>query len=566
MTHFVNHREAIVTEAVDGLLATSPPGALARLGGFPTIKVIVRADWSRTKVALISGGGSGHEPAHAGFVGRGALTAAVCGEIFASPSVEAVYTAIRHVTGPSGCLLIVKNYAGDRLNFGLAAERARAEGYKVEVVIVADDVALENLASPRGIAGTLFVHKIAGGFAEAGASLDQVAAVARRVAGAVKSLGVATTACTIPGQPPHARLEPGQAELGLGIHGERGVERIELSSASALAELMSERLSRAIPQAGALALLINNLGGAPDLELAVFSRAVLETALGQRAKWVLGPARLMTSLDMKGVSLSALPIDDALVAALTAPCEAPAWPGARPVGPIAIYPVERQGGRAAPAASDDPERRALLTAICEALLSQEQELNELDARVGDGDTGTTFAIAARAILSALDDLPLGEPSELLAALSDRLSAAMGGTSGALLSIFAASAGHALAQGESWRLALRAGMERMQFYGGAKAGDRTMLDALSPAIQALDEGGDLAAAAQAARAGARATAAMARAHAGRSSYLNPNALTGVADPGATAIAAMFEAAAARTQTRGRLAALPSGESESLRSQT
>src|SRR5579862_3344765 len=157
MSHFINRRDAIVTEAIDGFLSTSPPGAVARLDGFPEIKVVLRADWDRAKVAVVSGGGSGHEPAHAGFVGRGALTAAVCGDIFASPTVHAVHSAIVAVTGEPGCLLIVKNYTGDRLNFGLAAERARAEGLKVEMVIVADDIALDHHARPRGIAGALFV-------------------------------------------------------------------------------------------------------------------------------------------------------------------------------------------------------------------------------------------------------------------------------------------------------------------------------------------------------------------------------------------------------------------------
>ena len=129
MKHFFNRRETIVTEALDGLLRTIGSGDLARLDGYPEIKVILRADWDKTKVSVVSGGGAGHEPSHAGFVGKGMLTAAVSGEIFASPSVEAVLAAIRAVTGPAGCLLIVKNYTGDRLNFGLAAEKARAEGF-----------------------------------------------------------------------------------------------------------------------------------------------------------------------------------------------------------------------------------------------------------------------------------------------------------------------------------------------------------------------------------------------------------------------------------------------------
>ena len=321
----MNQRDAIVTDAIDGLLATSPPG-LARLDGFPNVKVIVRADWDRSKVALVSGGGSGHEPAHAGFVGRGGLTAAVCGEIFASPTVDAVYAAILTVTGEEGCLLIVKNYSGDRLNFGLAAERARAAGLKVEMVIVADDIALEDFAQPRGIAGTLFVHKIAGSAAESGANLETVAAIATRVARTAKSLGIATTTCSIPGQTGHVRLGAGQAELGLGIHGEPGVERIDLPSARAVAELMAKRLGRFVPPSGALALLINNLGGAPDLEMAVFAKSMLETPLGARAQLVVGPARLMTALDMKGVSISVLPVDRELVDALMSECDAPAWP------------------------------------------------------------------------------------------------------------------------------------------------------------------------------------------------------------------------------------------------
>ncbi len=397
MSHFVNRRDAVVAEAIEGFLSTSRAGRLARLDGFPDIKVVVRADWDRSKVAIVSGGGSGHEPAHAGFVGRGALTAAVCGDIFASPTVHAVYSAIVAVTGAPGCLLIVKNYAGDRLNFGLAAERARAEGFKVEMVIVADDIALDNHARPRGIAGTLFVHKVAGAHAEAGATLETVAAEAARVAKAVKSLGIATTVCTIPGQPAHLRLNPGQAELGLGIHGEPGIERIELPLAAEVAALMAERLARAAPE-GPVALLVNNLGGTPDLEMGVFCHSLFATPLGARAKYIVGPARLMTALDMKGVSVSALPLDDSLIAALQADCGAPAWPGVNEIRPPQVLSIPHAGSLESAPASAEPRTRKLLTAICDALIAHEAELNALDARVGDGDTGTTFAVAARTVL------------------------------------------------------------------------------------------------------------------------------------------------------------------------
>src|SRR5881394_2231503 len=173
MKRFLNARETIVTESIDGLLSSSG-GKLARLDGYPHIKVVVRKNWDRRKVAVVSGGGAGHEPAHAGFVGAGMLTGAVCGEIFASPSVDAVLACIMAVTGAPGCLLIVKNYTGDRLNFGLAAEKAKRLGYAVEMVIVSDDIALPDSSRPRGIAGTLFVHKIAGYLSESGLPLDAV--------------------------------------------------------------------------------------------------------------------------------------------------------------------------------------------------------------------------------------------------------------------------------------------------------------------------------------------------------------------------------------------------------
>jgi dihydroxyacetone kinase len=210
MKQFINSKETLVTEALDGLLRTAG-GKLARLDGYPHVKVIMRTDWDRTRVALVSGGGSGHEPSHAGFVGRGMLTAAVCGEVFASPSVDAVLAGILAVTGKPGCLLIVKNYTGDRLNFGLAAERARAQGLKVDMVVVDDDVALPDLPQPRGVAGTLFVHKIVGALAERGADLETLTTEAKRIIAGVVSIGMSLDTCTIPGSPKEHRIAAGKA-------------------------------------------------------------------------------------------------------------------------------------------------------------------------------------------------------------------------------------------------------------------------------------------------------------------------------------------------------------------
>ncbi|MGU3418861.1 dihydroxyacetone kinase subunit DhaK [Methylobacterium sp. D54C] len=540
MAHFIDARSTLVNDAVDGLVAASG-GRLARLDGDPGIRVVLRAAPDPWKVAVISGGGSGHEPAHAGFVGPGLLSAAVCGDVFASPSVDAVLAGILAVTGPAGCLLVIKNYAGDRLNFGLAAERARALGHRVETVIVADDIALPDAKQPRGVAGTLFVHKVAGHAAEAGEPLETVASLARRAAGAAKSLGIAVSTCTIPGSPRSERLAEGQAELGLGIHGEPGAERIALPKASDLAELMAERLARAVEGADRLALLVNNLGSASALEMQVLTRAVLATDLGRRVRLLLGPAPLMTALDMHGASLSVLPLDDALERALSEPVPVPAWPAAVPVAPPMLRPVPEGLAGEAFVPSHDTVTAARIRAVAEALIGAEDTLNGLDAKVGDGDAGTTFAGAARAVLADLDRLPQAEPAALCRALAERIGRAVGGSSGVLGSIFFAATASALADGAAWPEALGQGVARVQGYGGARAGDRTLLDALIPAVEAL-KGGDLAAAAAAARAGAEATAGMDRAGAGRSSYLAAGDLAGVQDPGAAGVAAAFAALA------------------------
>ncbi len=539
MKHFFNRRENIVTEALDGLLQTSRPGMLARLDSYPDIKVILRADWDKSRVAVISGGGAGHEPSHAGFVGKGMLTAAVSGEIFASPSVDAVLTAIRAVTGPEGCLLVVKNYTGDRLNFGLAAERARAKGFKVEMVIVADDIALPDLAQPRGIAGTLFIHKIAGFLAERGDALEDIAAKAAAAAREIVSLGVSLSTCSIPGQAHESRLGAEEGELGLGIHGEPGAERFPVQASGKIVGVMAERLAAVLPGTGDYALLINNLGAVPPLEMSLIAHDVLASSLADRVKFVVGPSPMMTALNMNGFSLSLIRLDAEREAALVSSVEPHAW----------VPPVVRHGANIVPApapvigealapASPDPFTETIVTAICQHLVALEAELNRLDARTGDGDTGSTVAAGARGILSQIKSLPLADTAGTLAAIGGSLATSMGGSSGVLLSIFFTAAAKAMAGTGNLPGALSAGLDRMTFYGGAGPGDRTMVDALDPALRALATGG-IAAAARAARAGATATSAMTKANAGRSSYVGERDLDGVADPGAIAVAETFE---------------------------
>jgi dihydroxyacetone kinase len=542
MKHFFNRRENIVTEALDGLLLTSRPGMLARLNSYPDIKVILRADWDKSEVAVISGGGAGHEPSHAGFVGRGMLTAAVSGEIFASPSVDAVLTAIRAVTGPKGCLLIVKNYTGDRLNFGLAAERARAEGFKVEMVIVADDIALPDLAQPRGVAGTLFIHKIAGFLAERGDSLEDVAASAAAAAREIVSLGVSLSTCSIPGQEQEQRLGADEGELGLGIHGEPGVERIALQESGKIVAIMAERLAAALPGTGEYALLINNLGAVPPLEMSLIAHDVLASSLADRVKLVIGPSPMMTALNMSGFSLSLIRLDEDRELALAFPVDPHAW--APPVlrHGLNILPAPKVPvGEAIAAASRDPLAEKLVTAVCQHLISLETELNRLDARTGDGDTGSTVAAGARGVLGKIKSLPLADNAGTFAAIGGILATSMGGSSGVLLSIFFTAAAKAMTEKGNLPCALLEGLDRMTFYGGARPGDRTMVDALDPALRALAASG-LSDAARAAAAGANATMAMTKANAGRASYVGAGHLAGVADPGAIAVAAAFETVA------------------------
>lgn len=535
MKQFMNSKETLVTEAIDGLLRASG-GALARLDGYPHIRVVVRTEWDKSKVALVSGGGSGHEPSHAGFVGKGMLTAAVCGDVFASPSVDAVLAGILAVTGKAGCLLIVKNYTGDRLNFGLAAERARAFGLRVAMVIVDDDIALPDLPQARGVAGTLFVHKIAGHMAEAGADLETIAAAAQGVIKGAISIGMSLDTCTVPGSPKEARISAGKAELGLGIHGEAGIEQVDFSGARAAMAMVIERLGPHMAKGDHVALL-NNLGSTTPLEMSVMAEELARSTLGGRVRWIIGPAAMMTSLDMHGFSISMLPIDDTRAEALRSPVAPVAWPGCQAFGDVVVRPLPDGLTPIQPVPSAHPARRAMIERCCNALIAIEGDLNALDAKSGDGDTGSTLAGAARALVAGLDRLPLADPTQLFRAIGLELSQTMGGSSGVLLAIFFAAAGDAAASGKTWIGALSAGLERVMQVGGARPGHRTMIDALAPALAVLAQG--IGPAAEAARKGADATAEMTRAKAGRASYLSADKLKGFNDPGAEGVARLFE---------------------------
>ena len=581
----VNEPAKVVDEALDGLLLTTP--GLRRLEGYT---VLVRESIDKSKVALISGGGSGHEPSHGGWVGEGMLTAAVPGEVFASPSTASVLAAILHVTGPAGCLVIVKNYTGDRLNFGLACEQAKATGLNVEMLVIGDDCALPNrtggLAGRRGIAGTVLVHKVAGAAAEAGMSLAQVTAEATAAAAGVGSMGVALTSCSLPGKPADDRIAPGSMEVGLGIHGEPGAAVAPLATADAVVdELLSTITSRAegrgylpVAPGDRVALLVNNLGGCTALELALATRRAVATLEGASygvtvERCYVGP--FMTALDMVGLSLSVLKLDDGRVARLDAPTSCAAFPRSGvlsratrvpspplPASNAAAAAVGAPAGAPSLSAAQQAATAAALKKAAEAIVAAEPQLTDWDTKAGDGDCGDTLKAGALAMLEDLPGYPLGHPQALLQAIARSLARSMGGSSGALYAIFLNAAAVTMAAPDGApppptpaevAAALAAGADALSRYGGAGAGDRTMLDALLPAARAATEaaaaGGALpaalAAAASAGEAGAEATMKMAAA-AGRASYVTADVLQGVPDPGAKAVAFWLRALAASAE--------------------
>ena len=567
MKKLINRPETVVGEMVEGLIAMYPSLAL-----LSQHSVVIRADANRvrdTQVALVAGGGSGHEPAHAGYVGAGMLSAAVAGEVFTSPAPAAVLAAIRAVGGKRGVLLIVKNYTGDCLNFGLAAEMARAEGLDIEMVLVADDVALADTQAHgerRGLAGTVLVHKIAGAAAAAGNTLSEVGALARGAAGNIATVGLSLSAGTIPaaGRQTYV-LADQEIEFGLGIHGEPGAERTALQPVDDLAEQLLDRLLSGFPLATGdrVAVLINNLGATTNMELAIFARKTL-ALLRDRGAIIerVYPGTFVTSLEAAGISLSLLRVDDTLLQYLDACTSAPAWPNLLPLAPG--DPRERIMVKAGAHHSQDEPTHALqnnrlqraIEAACKALQNAEQELTELDSITGDGDLGASLSRGAKAVESGLTYYRLDRVSDTLQAIGLRLQEAMGGTSGPLYGALFLRAARAMqdapANADVWAQACFAACDAVRALGGAAPGDRTMLDALYPFAQefesAIARRESLAAAfgnaVTAAEQGAKATAQMLPRR-GRASYLRERAL-GHPDPGAIAVAIWLRAVFASLQ--------------------
>ncbi|KWE93840.1 dihydroxyacetone kinase family protein [Burkholderia ubonensis] len=560
MKKLVNRPSDVVREMLEGIARQSPH--LAILGDEHVLVRKTLPEPSQRAVAVLSGGGSGHEPAHGGYVGDGMLSAAVCGEVFTSPSTDAVLAAIRATAGPNGALLVVKNYTGDRLNFGLAAELARAEGIPVETVVVADDVSLRERVERgqrRGIAGTVLIHKLAGAAAARGLPLARVAAIAREAAADLGTMGVALDGCTIPGADKSGfSLADHEIELGLGIHGEKGVERTAPLPADALVDTLLSSIvgDLALDGGERVALLVNGLGATPDMELAIVLRAAYDNlsrrGIAVERAWA---GTFLSALDMPGCSISVLRLNDERAALLDAPTQARAWPGGGAVNPqIRVAAAETRD--APPAALDATGRawaarlRPALHAVARTLIDNEATLAELDAAAGDGDLGASMHRAAQAILE-LPDAAYGTPAGALAALGAALRRAIAGSSGPFYATALLRASRRLADvaepsARDWATAFRSAVESIGELGGARAGDRTMLDALVPAVDAFDRALEddrngaaaWAVAVEAAERGAQETAPMTP-RAGRASYLGERAI-GTPDGGAVAVALWLRA--------------------------
>ena len=572
MKKLINEPSAVLREFLEGFVSVSPGLEL-----LPNRRVVVRSDFtgeiSDREVALISGGGSGHEPAHAGYVGAGMLTAAVAGDVFTSPSVDVILEGIRAVTGRAGAVLIVKNYTGDRLNFGLAAEIARAEGLAVEMVLVGDDVALAVSGSGgpgrRGIAGTVFVHKIAGASAAEGEPLSTVVEDIRAATDSLGTMGVALSPCTVPaaGQPSFT-LGDNEIELGLGIHGEEGIQRAPIDHVDNLVDQLVNKIveDRGLKAGDKIALLVNNLGGTTTMELNIAARSALQ-ALADRNIIVQRAyvGTFLTALEMGGCSISIMRLDERRLKHLDRDVLAPAWPRVpvpdRPVSLDKVW-LNADVTKSASATSATPTRvstdagRALSTAIrraAQALLGAESHLTELDRVVGDGDLGISLARGAQALERDLPNYDLDNPASTLRAISQSLREALGGSSGPLYAVLFLRAAKELENREKdesvaaqWARAFLAGCQGMTDLGGAQKGDRTMMDAIWPAAEAFAaavKAGETrsqawAKAVSAAKEGAQATRQMTPRR-GRSSYLGQRVL-GHADPGAVAVGIWLEA--------------------------
>eukprot|EP00529_Nitzschia_sp_RCC80_P010720 CAMPEP_0113515862 /NCGR_PEP_ID=MMETSP0014_2-20120614/41225_1 /TAXON_ID=2857 /ORGANISM="Nitzschia sp." /LENGTH=619 /DNA_ID=CAMNT_0000412567 /DNA_START=156 /DNA_END=2012 /DNA_ORIENTATION=- /assembly_acc=CAM_ASM_000159 len=598
-----------VEEFISGLLFQYP-NSLVKLQNHNVVLTSKKPLSSKT-VQLLSGGGSGHEPSHAGWIGSGMLSGAILGGIFASPSVASILAAVRAAsvaaaaaaaesdsdddTNKSPVLLVVKNYTGDRLNFGMACEMANQEGIPTQMVIVADDCAVprtKGITGARGVAGTVLVHKIAGAAAAdttQGKSLDDVVSIVQQVSSQMGTLGVSLDNVTVPGaETVNDRLDDETIEIGLGIHGEAGLKQSPLLTADEIAKEMIDTIrdfGRTItdPKDGSssivplfengdeLCVLVNNLGGTSNFEMSILANSCvtyLESQFDGCKVSRLLVGSFMTSFDMHGASVTILNLSgmsNDLIGYLDAPTDAPAW--------MACDVWKDPSSASRPSATERPEvvvddgnsklsranlpalkfadfaetSKAMILKATQTLAANEALLTKYDTIVGDGDCGITMKRGATEVEKRINNgkLSTDHPVVLFSNMADAISDSMGGTSGVLLELMFRKMSSTLSGFDNigpseMAKAFNAGVDGVQLYGGATKGSRTMLDALIPAAETLLATGSLYEASSKAKWGADGTADMKSAEAGRSNYVSEETLIGTPDPGAEAVAIVFEA--------------------------
>ncbi|NIZ90920.1 dihydroxyacetone kinase family protein [Kineococcus rubinsiae] len=494
---------------------------------------VVRSTTSpQGKVAVVVGGGSGHYPAFAGYVGPGLADGAVCGDVFASPSTRWAYDVAKAADHGGGVLLGFGNYAGDILNFGLAAERLRAEGIPAELLVVTDDVASEGQGANnqrRGIAGDVVAFKIAGAAAEAGYSFDDVVRVSRFCNDVTRSMGIAFEGCTLPGETePLFTVTKGHMGVGLGIHGEPGISEEPIGTPQEIADLLVDRVLGGkpdeAPDSGRITVLVNGLGSTKYEELFLLY-APIAAKLRAAGYEIVAPqvGELVTSLDMAGASLTVTWLDEELETLWTAPAQTPAFSTGAIIEttPAEPYVVPEEAtvsydGTSADAAASGARIAGLIELVRDALHEAEDELGRIDAVAGDGDHGVGMARGSTAAAEAArkaSDAGAGAASTLAAA-GDAWADRAGGTSGVIWGVLLRAFAEALGdEGTPDAAAVAAGatasVEAVMRLAGARVGNKTMLDAQVPFAETLaarvEAGDDLAAAWQAAAEAATAAA-------------------------------------------------------------
>ena len=518
MKKIINKPEDLVIEMGYGLVLAHP-----ELEFLKKDKIIKKKAINENKVSLISGGGSGHEPAHAGFVGKGMLDAAICGDVFASPSQIQVYQGIKAAAGQKGVLMIIKNYSGDMMNFKNGAALAEEDGIQVEYVKVADDMAVEDSlysVGRRGVAGTVLVHKIAGAAAEEGRDLMQVKEVAEKAAENVRSIGIALTSCTVPAKgSPTFTLGEDEIEYGVGIHGEPGIKREKMTSADELAERMTNDLLRDLGIDGdtdELAILVNGFGATPLQELYLLNHSVIRE-LHKRNIQVYRTfvGNYMTSIDMAGASLTFMKLDDELKSLLSSECSAPAFKVDGPVKPV-LYVQDNDSADAKLVSFEavTSEQHAeikdealsldnlvyLIDKMSEVIIKNEVPFCELDSHAGDGDFGMSVAKGFKQLKREWNTI-LNQEDVTIESFLDACSIIImeycGGASGPIWGSAFRAAGKAAAGKqqltvEEFANILQAALEGIQATGersfgrGAVVGDKTLVDAFAPCVDSWME--------------------------------------------------------------------------------